>query len=167
MSLAQLRVELQSTLGGLAGLRFSITGKHIVVRDLTQEGIGAAQPCICQCIVWIFLDSFLIGVNALVEIAAVRPIKAAAEIFVVSLRVNAARARFCAIRAQCSYGKCYANLAGDRRGNLVLNMQNIAEVAGVRIGPQMCLVADLNELNVNADLVSPATHAPFKGILDV
>jgi len=38
---------------------------------------------------------------------------------------------------------------------------------GVRIGPQMRLVAHLNELDINPDLIAASTDAAFEGVLHV
>src|ERR1700730_9988009 len=112
MSLAELWVELQSAFRGLTSLGFGVTGQHIVIWDLTKEARGAAKTSVCQSIVGIFLDGFLIAIDALVKVAAIGPVKAAAQIFVVGFRIYGPCGSFRAIDAWCANGKGQPNLAG-------------------------------------------------------
>src|SRR5882762_4097872 len=157
MRFARLRVKLQGTFGGLAGLGLGVNGRCVVVSHLAQESVSAGQPRICQGVVWFLLDGLPIGVDALVQVAAIGPVEPAAKISIVGFGIDGARRSSGPIYAGSAHRKRYANMACHGGGNFILNTQDIANVAGVRVGPQMRLVAHLNKLDINPDLIAAST----------
>src|SRR5690242_19180328 len=59
------------------------------------------------------------------------------------------------------------NLLGDFRGDVRLNLQHIGELARERLGPQVRLIADLDELNVDAQLFAGALYVAFQHVFHV
>ena len=112
---------------------------------------------------WIFLDGLLIRFEAFVQICAIRPIKTPAEIGIIRVWVHRALCNRCAAFARIQR---HANLAGNSGSDVVLDAQDVVQVAIIGIGPEVCLVADLNELDVDAHTVAVTEDASFQGVLD-
>jgi len=102
-----------------------------------------------------------------VQVPAIGPVEPAAKISIVSFGIDGARRSSGPVYAGSAHRKRYANMACHGGGNFILNAQDIANVAGVRIGPQMRLVAHLNELDINPDLIAASTDTAFEGVLHV
>src|SRR6266446_822650 len=167
MSFAKLRVKLKSVFSRFTSFGFRLKGRHVVVRHLAQQRVSAGKACICERVVWVFFDGLQIGFDTPVEVPAIGPVKPAAKISIVGYGIDGARGPFCTVHAESAYRQRHANLPGNCGGNFVLNVEDVTEVAGVRIGPQMCLITDLNELHIDPDLIAAATHATFEGILHI
>jgi hypothetical protein len=65
------------------------------------------------------------------------------------------------------HGQRDADVAGDVAGNLILYLQNVAQIARVGISPQMRLVGHLNELHIDAHVIFTAADAAFQHVLHV
>src|SRR5258706_3126827 len=131
MRFARLRVKLQGTFSGMTGLWLGVIRRRVVVRHLAQQRVSAGQPRIRQGVVWFFLDGSPIRLDALVQVAAIGPVKPAAKISIVSFGIDGARRSPCPIYAGTAHRKRYANMACHGCGDFILNAPAIADVSGV------------------------------------
>lgn len=58
-----------------------------------------------------------------------------------------------------------SNLAGDGASYFTLQFQNVADVAVIAVGPDVCLVARLDQLCSHANALALPPHAAFQQII--
>src|ERR1051326_3412404 len=57
-------------------------------------------------------------------------------------------------------------LLSDRFGDFALNSECVSQIAGVRLCPEMRVVAGIDQLRIYSDLVGDALNAPFQDMGD-
>ena len=87
------------------------------------------------------------------------PVVAPAEICLVRLRVELPRRS--PERHRALVRQHHPNAVAHRLRHLVLQLQGVAQVAVVRIAPQMLVAPGINQLCCNPHPVSRAHHRPF------
>src|SRR6202140_2381373 len=90
VSLAEQGVQLEGVLGSHTGLRFGLERRHIVVRHLPEQSVGAGETRVGESVLRISLDRLLVGLDAFVNVAAIRPIESATEVSIVCFWVDEA-----------------------------------------------------------------------------
>src|ERR1700751_878702 len=87
MGLSKLWVEPKRMFSGFPRFWLGFKRGHIVVGDLTKQGVRTGEARVGQSVVWIFFDRLLIRFDAFAEVAAIRPVEAASEIGVESFGI--------------------------------------------------------------------------------
>ncbi len=63
--------------------------------------------------------------------------------------------------------QCQVQSAGDARGDLVLQFEDICAIFVETIGPDVCAGFGVNELRIYSDLVSIAPHATLQDVAHI
>ena len=91
VGLGNAGIQAQSIFRCLPGLGFGVGRGQVVVRHLSEKGVGAGEAGIREGVTGIVLDGALIRFDTLVKVATIGPVKAAAKVVVVGRGIDDTR----------------------------------------------------------------------------
>ena len=160
MGLAERAIELQRLDRRGLRLRKGFLGSKHSIFPVAQQGIRVGQTTVRLRVVWIALNRLFEIVDRLFEVVAgsLVPEVSPLEVRLVRLGIDefVVLQRGLFLRVEVD-----SNLLRDRSRDPVLQCQHVAQIAVVRLGPQVPVIACLNQLRRNPNLIAGAEDSAF------